>query len=178
MASDTASQVVVGVQVINAGSDAGQLAPMLGRLERVHGRRPRAVLADGGFVSLGDVQCLEDKGVAVLMPPPEPRRPKGAAAHAPVRSRYAPLAEDTVQLGRWRRRMGRAVIGAIYKERAATAECVNALARMRGLVRFSVRGLVRVKAAALWYALAHNLKRAISMRVLDAMTLQMRQGAA
>ncbi len=178
MASDTASQVVVGVQVISRGSDAGQLVQMLGQFERVHGRLPRAVLADGGFVALDDVQRLEERGVAVLMPPPEPRRPKGAPKDMKLRSRYAPLAEDTAQIGRWRRRMGRAVIGEIYKERAATAECVNALARMRGLVRFSVRGLARVKAAALWYALAHNLKRAISLKVLDAMAAQMQRAAA
>lgn len=32
---------------------------------------------------------------------------------------------------------------AVYKEGAATAECVNALARNRGLQRFNVRGLDR-----------------------------------
>lgn len=165
-ASDTASQVVVGVEVITSGSDAGRLVPMIGQLERLHARVPRAMLADGGFVALEDVQRLEEAGVAVLMPPPEPRRAKGAPPEAALRSRYAPLPEDTAQLGRWRRRMGRTVIGEIYKERAATAECVNALARSRGLLRFAVRGLQRVKAAALWYAIAHNLKRAISLGVV------------
>jgi hypothetical protein len=32
----------------------------------------------------------------------------------------------------------------IYKQRAATAECVNAQARKRGLVRLLVRGLEKV----------------------------------
>jgi IS5 family transposase len=53
---------------------------------------------------------------------------------------------------------------AIYKDRAATAECINALARGRGLIRVWVRGLVKVKAVALWYALAHNLLRAAHLR--------------
>jgi IS5 family transposase len=45
----------------------------------------------------------------------------------------------------------------LYKERAATAECINAQARNRGLQRLPVRGLVKVKAVALLFALAHNL---------------------
>ena len=53
----------------------------------------------------------------------------------------------------------------IYKGRAATAECVNALARGRGLVQLAVRGLVKVKAIALWQALAHNVMRGARLRV-------------
>jgi hypothetical protein len=47
----------------------------------------------------------------------------------------------------------------IYKERAATAECVNALARNRGLHRLPVRGLQRVRSVVRLFALAHNLMR-------------------
>jgi IS5 family transposase len=47
----------------------------------------------------------------------------------------------------------------IYKERAATAECVNAQARQRGLNQMPVRGLARVKCVARLYVLAHNLMR-------------------
>jgi hypothetical protein len=53
--------------------------------------------------------------------------------------------------------MGGAEAKAIYKERAATAECVNGQCRNRGLWRFGVRGLVKAKAVALLHALAHNM---------------------
>ena len=53
----------------------------------------------------------------------------------------------------------------IYLQRAATAECVNAIARGRGLRQFVVRGLRKVKAVALWYALAHNLMRGAALAV-------------
>jgi IS5 family transposase len=56
----------------------------------------------------------------------------------------------------------------IYRERASTAECVNALARNRGLQRFVVRGLRKVKAVVLWYVLAHNLMRAATLRAAAA----------
>ena len=56
----------------------------------------------------------------------------------------------------------------IYKQRASTAECVNALARNRGLQRFNVRGLAKARAIVLWYVLAHNLMRAVSLRAARA----------
>lgn len=52
---------------------------------------------------------------------------------------------------------------AIYKERAATAECVNAQARNRGLRQFNVRGKDKVRCVLLLHALAHNLMRAIAL---------------
>ena len=52
----------------------------------------------------------------------------------------------------------------IYKERASTAECVNAVARNRGLQQFRVRGQRKVKAVLLWYALAHNMMRGLALR--------------
>ena len=36
-------------------------------------------------------------------------------------------------------------------------ELANAQARNHGLTRFVVRGLDKVKAATLWFALAHNM---------------------
>jgi hypothetical protein len=41
--------------------------------------------------------------------------------------------------------------------RAATAECVNAQARNRGLRQFPVRGLAKFRVIALWCAEAHNI---------------------
>lgn len=51
-----------------------------------------------------------------------------------------------------------------YKERAATVECVNAIARNRGLQVFRVRGPDKARAIALWFALAHNLMRTVALR--------------
>jgi len=52
----------------------------------------------------------------------------------------------------------------IYRQRAATAEWVNALARNRGLQQFRVRGLKKVRSVLLWFALAHNLDRTLAIR--------------
>ena len=63
----------------------------------------------------------------------------------------------------WRKRMDTDEAKAIYKQRAATAECVNAQARNRGLIRLPVRGLNKVKGVALLFALAHNVMRMASL---------------
>ena len=95
------------------------------------------------------------KGCTVYAPVPKPKDPKV--------DRHAPKPGDSPAVAAWRARMATEEAKAIYKERAAAAECVNAQARNRGLYRLLVRGLLKVKAVALWYALAHNLMRAVSL---------------
>ena len=66
-------------------------------------------------------------------------------------------------MGDWRERMATDESKELYKQRAATAECVNAQARNRGLVLLPVRGLKKVKAVALLFVLAHNLMRMVRL---------------
>ena len=72
---------------------------------------------------------------------------------------FVPQPGDGPAVAEWRQRMGTIEAQQIYRERAATAECVNAQARNRGLQQFRVRGLNKIRTIALWYALAHNLLR-------------------
>jgi transposase/IS5 family transposase len=151
----TGSQVIVGVAITNAGTDLGQLQPMVEQLRRRYGDGPAQVLADGGYVALGDIRVLESGGCHVYAPPKAPRG-HGRAYDWRRRNDEATTA--------WRTRMATDAAQAIYKERAATSECVNALARNRGLQQFVVRGLRKVTAVLLWFALAHNLLRAVALR--------------
>jgi IS5 family transposase len=96
----------------------------------------------------------------VYAPVPKPKDPQV--------DRHAPKPGDSAAVAAWRARMGTEEAKAIYKGRAATAECVNAQARGRGLLQLLVRGLAKVKAIALWHALAHNLLRAASLRAAGA----------
>jgi transposase len=148
-AADTQSGAVAGVAVDNVGSDMGKMAPMNDALATAYGRRPSQHLADGGFAKLKDIVALSRAGVEAYVPVPEPRDK--------TRDRHAPHPGDPPEVADWRGRMASAAAKAIYKERAATVECVNAQARNRGLTRFMVRGIDKVKAVATWYALAHNM---------------------
>lgn len=156
LTTDCASQVIVGVAVTNHGTDKGWLGRAVSGVEARYGVRPEAVLADGGFQVLEEIERLEQQGTRSYVPAPAPRSGE--------RSRYRPLPEDSPALGRWRRRMGRKAAKEIYKERAATSECVNALQRQRGLLQFLVRGADKVLSVLLLQALAHNLLRGAALR--------------
>jgi transposase len=158
LATDTATQIITGVDVTNQGSDQGQLAPMMAQHEQRYGTAPGAALVDGGFVTLEDIETVSANEVETTVYAPVPQ-PKDE-----TRDPHTPLADDQPAVAAWRERMGTDPAKEIYKERAATAECVNAQARNRGLAQFRVRGLVKVKAVVLWYVLAHNLRRIVALR--------------
>ena len=73
--------------------------------------------------------------------------------------KHEPKPDDSDAVAQWRRRMAEPEAKEIYKQRAATAECVNAQARNRGLLRMPVRGLGRVRCVVGLFVLAHNLMR-------------------
>jgi transposase len=149
----TDTQLIIGVDVCNIGSDLGQLSPMLAQVEQRYAQRPAQWLVDGGYARHDAIEDADTHGTTVYAPVPKVR---GSS-----RNPHEPRADDSTIIARWRERMGCSEAKEIYKQRGATAECVNAIARGRGLQQFVVRGLQKVKAVALWYALAHNLKRAV-----------------
>ena len=157
-ATDTASQVITGVEVVNAGSDAGQMPPMIAQHQARYGQTPEETLVDGGFAQLEDIEEVSspEVGTTVYAPVQKPRK-EG-------RDPYQPRPGDSATIAAWRQRMGTPPAKEIYKERAATVECVNAISRNRGLRQFLVRGLGKVRTVALWFALAHNLMRAVALR--------------
>jgi transposase len=158
LATEPASQVITGVDVVNAGSDQGQMSRMAEQHRQRYGRVPGEILVDGGFAKKEDIEEVSGPGA-------------GATVYAPVqkpktqeRDPHQPRSGDSAVIAAWRVRMGTEEGKRIYKERASTAECVNAQARNRGLRQFWVRGLEKVRAVVLWYALAHNLMRAATLR--------------
>jgi transposase len=157
-ATDTAAQIIVGVDATNLGSDRTQLAPMTAQLQKRYGHTPAEMLVDGGFVNHETIVALArpEIGCTVYAPVSAPRDGQ--------RDPYAPCPGDPEAIAQWRCRMGTEAAKTIYKERAATSECVNAIARNRGLTHLWVRGVAKVKAILLWFALAHNLMRAVALR--------------
>ena len=126
---------------------------------------PEQWLADGGYVAHEQIEAVDDKTV-MYGPVPEPRAKKdqqGNKIEEPAQDKHAPKPGDSAPVARWRTRMGQPEAQAIYRDRAATAECVNALARNRGLLQMPVRGLPKVRCIALLYAPAHNLMRAVAL---------------
>jgi transposase len=154
-AADTGAQVVTGVEVTTVGSDRSQMEPMIEQHDARYHRHPSEVLVDGGFVKKEAIDAVTREGVTVYAPVQPSKKD--------TRDAYEPREDDSEAVAAWRRRMATEEAKKIYRERAATAECVNAAARNRGLRQFLVRGLGKVRCVALLFALAHNLMRTMAL---------------
>jgi transposase len=169
-ATDTKTQIITGVDVTNNGGDRGEMGRMIEQHKERYGQVPDDYLVDGGFSSKDDVEQVSsdsdnDDSTGTTVYAPLRKCPKGGDPHAR-------RDDESQAVGDWRERMGTEEAKEIYKERAATAECVNAIARNRGLQQFKVRGLRKVKAILLWFALAHNLVRSMALRGHPLMVLR------
>ena len=111
LATDTGSQVIVGVEVSNQGTDQGKALGMEEQVESRTGDKPGCYLIDGGFVDLGDIVKLEQKGVKVYAPPKDNRDKE-------VSNKQGAAGKE--EITEWRKRMVTEEAKTIYKERAAT----------------------------------------------------------
>lgn len=158
LGTDTESQVITGVDVTNSGSDQGKMAPMVEEHEDRYGKTPNEMLVDGGYVKKEDInQVSAPNGSTDVYAPVMPSK-------TDQRDPHTPRDDDSPAIAAWRQRMATPEAKEIYKQRASTAECVNAIARNRNLDHVRVRGRPKVLAVVLWYALAHNLMRAVALR--------------
>jgi transposase len=153
-ATDTQSRIIVGAAVTSDQTDGAQLVPMLDEVEkRSNGLRPKEHLVDGGYAVLQGIDEAEKRGVRVYAPVPE--------ARSDGNDPYERKRDDTDRTAAWRARMKTKSAHAIYKERAATAETINADQRAwRGMHQFRVRGTAKVSCVVLLAALMHNILRA------------------
>jgi len=151
------ARVIVGVAVTNRGSDAGQSTPMLDQIEKRTGVRPTEILVDGGYVQHQAIDQAAALGVTVYGPVPRSRKPADRDPHAP-------LPDDSEAVAAWRARMATDEAKEIYKDRAATAETVNADAKAhRGLSHLVVRGHDKVLSCTVLFALTYDVLRLITL---------------
>jgi hypothetical protein len=132
--TDTQTQIIAGVDVTNEGNDQGLMSPMIEQLQERYDRLPEDVLVDGGYNKKEEIDKVSAPEIGVTVYAPVPR-PKDK-----TRDPYIPLPDDSPAVAAWRVRMGTEEAKEIYKERAATAECVHAIARNRGLQQFGAAG--------------------------------------
>ena len=158
LASDPETQVIVAVDIDTTGSDHGLIGPMQEQIRASYGQAPKQYLVDGGFTKLEDIEKAHAEGIEVFTPPPNNKHETDP---------FAPRKGDGPGAAAWRKRMSSEDGKAIYRRRAK-AECVNADLRNRGLQRLLLRGQDKVRAVLLWFAVAHNLMRAVTLRAAAA----------
>lgn len=162
-ATDGDARVIVAVEVTNGGTDGGELPPMLDKIKGQYGRTPAKILADSAYATQESVTTAEAAGTIVVstVPRAEQLKKHGKDPHARQRG-------DTDEYVQFRARMADPEYKTLYKTRPSIAEFPNADCRNRNLRQFRVRGLVKVKAVALWSALAFNFLRLIRLGALGS----------
>ena len=163
--TDLNSLAMMGFDVTNAGSDAGQMEPMAEKIETEQAPLPEKAeyYVDGGFATKEDLKSMAQRGVTVYSPV------KAVEKHQRQgKDPYAPRRGDSPEVAAGRQRVGTDEGRQKYKQRAK-CEWSNAECRNRGLQQFVVRGLEKVKTVVLWYVLVHNLFRMVALRARRAL---------
>jgi transposase len=146
VASAAGEQIIVAVAVENNGSDRVLMRPMLEALGAA-GHLPQRHIVDGGFCNAEDIEWAHCQGVEVFCPPTQSK--SGADP-------YQPRRRDGAGVAAWRARMGSEAGKAQYKVRTI-CECIHARWRNWDLRQLPVRGIEKVRAVVLWYALTNNI---------------------
>lgn len=146
-AVDTKSQIIVGVYVTNVGSDTKDLEKMFKKVKKLHQKTPKEWLADPGYINYDQMEELDRNGCKPYI-----------ALKTTTKENNSISA-----INQWQIRMESEKGKQIYKERAATSECVNAIQRNRGLQQFWVRGKRKVQSVLMLFGLTHNIMRTRSL---------------
>jgi transposase len=162
-ATDGDARVIVAVEVTNGGTDSGELPPMLDKIRENYGKTPAKALVDSAYATQESVTVAETAGTEVVstIPRAEQLERNGKDPHEPQR-------RDTKEYEKFRKRMAEPDYKEIYKLRPSIAEFPNADCRNRNLRQFRVRGLAKVKAVAIWSALAFNFLRMIHLKAVGS----------
>jgi transposase len=145
--SAAGEQIVTGLNVTNFGSDRGLMRPMLERQRARLGALPKRYLADGGFGSADDIEWAHAEGIDIFCPPTQSKHGTDP---------YLPRRGDGPGVLAWRARMASEAGKARYKLRSI-CECIHARWRNWDLRLLTVRGIEKVQAVVLRFALTNNI---------------------
>ncbi len=131
-ASDGDARIIVAVDVTNAGTDGGEMAPMQERIRADYGKTPDKVLVDSAYATKDGVTNVESAGSEVVssVPRSEQLEKHGKDPHARQKG-------DSDEYANFRARMARDEYKELYKLRPSIAEFPNADCRNRNLYQFS-----------------------------------------
>jgi transposase len=160
-ATDGDARVIVAVDVTNGGTDGGELPPMLERIREHYRKTPAQALVDSAFATQESVTEAETAGTKVISTIPRADQLERHGKDPHERQR-----RDTDEYAQFRARMSEPEYQERYKLRPSIAEFPNADCRNRNLRQFRVRGLAKVRAVAIWFALAFNFMRLIRLNAL------------
>jgi len=155
--------IIVSVEMTNRRNDAGLAGPMVNDVVRRYGRAPETLLVDTHYATSEDIAALADHAagpVKVFAPIPTER---DDVTPGTLANRVRKRAREPESVKEWRSRMATQDGQEVYRLRKLI-ERINANLKNHGFGFLPVRGLIKVKAVALWHALANNLMAAHRLR--------------
>jgi len=153
--SAAGEQIVVDVAPCTTGSDRGLMRQRLEAVRERLGRMPGRHLVDGGFTSAADVEWAHAEGIQVYCPPTQSKHGTDP---------FKPRRDDGPGVLVWRARMA-SEEGKLQYKRRSICECIHARWRNWDLQQVTVRGIEKVTAVMLWFALANNVLQAHRLAV-------------
>jgi len=152
LAVDEKAQVIVACDVVQSANDKKQLEPMVELVEENTGQVPEQVSADAGYFSEESIMKLEEKGIDLYVSPDRlkhERMPPAAKGRIPANVSIKERMRRKLRTKRGREK---------YSKRKETVEPVcGQIKEARGIRRFLLRGLQRVRAEWKIICLTHNI---------------------
>lgn len=149
LATDAKSRAIVGVQVVQKGTDNGLSEAMRPEVERRTGVKIRTHVTDAGYLNKAAVEREAAAGVERVMP--LPTNPGGLPA-------VACQPGDGPGVRAWRERMQTQEAKALLRQRSGVAETPNAELKIyRAMDRLLVRGIGKATSVLLLGAIVYNL---------------------
>ena len=163
IAATTKTQIVLGINVTDRRNDTGTAVPMIDSIAERYEQTPTRALLDTRAVTQQEIARLagREQPVTVYSPPP---RDKPDASAETVRKRLLDRAKEAPAIAAWRERMGTPEAKEVYARRGHI-ETVNGGLKNHGMRRVSLRGAAKATCEALLHAIAHNLRRGVSLRM-------------
>jgi hypothetical protein len=147
LAVDGHAQVIVAADVTQEVVDRGQLLPMCARVRETVGKLPSVLTADAGYWDTLSIEDSSLENTQVLVAP--------GATHAGAKPRHC---RPESAMERMRELLKAGPTRELYRLRQAIVEPVfGHIKQARGLRRFSLRGLTKVKAEWNLICLTHNV---------------------
>ena len=138
-------RTIVGLRVVNKGSDESSVTPMLDEIKTRTGVLPSVLLADANHATHACIEEATRRGVETLI-------------SVPKHEKNVRVREPSPEVAEWRARMETPEAKEVYRARASLCELVNAHLKDRfGIDQVLVRGTTKVTSVLLLASLAFNL---------------------
>jgi transposase len=147
------SQFIVAQAVTQEANDKQQVIPMIEAVERQAGQMPEQVLADSGYCSERNLECLEKKPLDVYIATGRQKH-----GHKPERCKRGPLPKGATRVDKMTRKLRTKAGAAVYAARKCIVEpAFGQIKQARGFRQFLLRGIRKVRGEWALVCATHNI---------------------